>query len=77
LEIFYEDDGVGVQISDKKKIFMEGYGEGTGYGLYLIRKMCDVYGWTINETGEPGKGVQFSITIPRMNENRDELYRTD
>jgi len=41
----------------KKKIFNEGHGKGTGYGLYLIRKMREVYGWTIRETGKHGKGA--------------------
>jgi signal transduction histidine kinase len=26
--------------------------------------MMDVYGWTITEEGEPGKGAKFVITIP-------------
>jgi sensor histidine kinase regulating citrate/malate metabolism len=56
-----EGDGVGIPKSEKEKIFKEGYGKGTGYGLYLIRKMCEVYGWTIHETGKHGKGAQFTI----------------
>jgi len=52
------------------KIFKEGYGKGTGYGLHLIRKICEVYGLTIKETGKHGKGAKFSITIPKMRENK-------
>ncbi len=59
----------------KKRFFKEGYGKGTGYGLYLIRKMCEVYGWTIEETGKHGKGAQFTITIPRISENKRILYK--
>jgi signal transduction histidine kinase len=29
--------------------------------------MCEIYGWTIRETGKLGKGAQFTITIPRLN----------
>jgi signal transduction histidine kinase len=29
--------------------------------------MIEVYGWTINEEGEPGKGAKFVIIIPRNN----------
>ncbi|MFW6117824.1 MAG: MEDS domain-containing protein, partial [Thermoproteota archaeon] len=65
LTIIYEDDGVGIPEEEKEKIFQEGYGRGTGYGLYLIQKMCEVYGWTIHETGTPGEGGQFLITTPK------------
>jgi len=57
--LIYEDDGVGISPSDKANLFEEGYGKGTGFGLYLIRKICTSYGWTITEEGEPGKGVRF------------------
>jgi PAS domain S-box-containing protein len=63
LKLVYEDDGVGIPKAEKKKIFREGYGQGTGYGLYLIRKICEVYGWSIKETGKQGKGAQFTVTM--------------
>jgi PAS domain S-box-containing protein len=69
LNLVYEDDGVGIAKAEKAKIFMEGYGKGSGYGLFLIRKMCEVYGWTIHETGKHGKGAEFTITIPKTSEN--------
>jgi signal transduction histidine kinase len=69
LNLVYEDDGVGIAKAEKAKIFNEGYGKGTGYGLYLIRKMCEVYGWTIRETGKHGKGAEFTIIIPKTSEN--------
>jgi signal transduction histidine kinase len=77
LRLVYEDDGVGIPLSEKPKLFKEGYSTGgsTGYGLYLIRKMMEVYGWTIQETGEPGKGAQFIITIPKTNSSGKENYR--
>ena len=28
--------------------------------------MMNVYGWEIQEIGEPGKGVYFVITIPKI-----------
>jgi PAS domain S-box-containing protein len=67
VNLIYEDDGVGVPHAEKEKIFLEGYGKGTGYGLFLIKKMCDVYGWAIRETGQPGEGARFIITISTMN----------
>ena len=64
--LFYEDDGIGIPEHEKEIIFKEGYGKGTGYGLFLIQKICEVYGWTIKEEGEQGKGAKFIITIPKI-----------
>ena len=75
LKLVYEDDGVGIPKAEKEKIFMEGHGRGTGYGLYLIRKICKVYGWTIRETGKHGKGAEFTITIPKENKKGKTLYK--
>jgi PAS domain S-box-containing protein len=74
VDLIYEDDGVGISDTDKPKLFKEGYGKGTGYGLYLIRKMTEVYGWTIRETGKEGQGAQFTITIPKTSPNGKENY---
>jgi len=75
LRLVCEDDGVGIPAAEKEKILKEGYGKGTGYGLYLIRKMCEVYGWSMRETGKRGKGAQFTIIIPRVGESEEENYR--
>jgi len=75
LKLVYEDDGVGISKAEKEKIFREGYGKGTGYGLYLIRKMCEVYGWDIRETGKQGKGAQFTMTIPKAGGSDKTNYR--
>jgi PAS domain S-box-containing protein len=75
LKLFYEDDGIGIAKNEKEKLFREGYGKSTGYGLYLIQKICREYGWTIKETGVFGKGVQFTITIPKTTKNGKPSYR--
>jgi len=65
LRLIYEDDGVGIPAENKKKLFSKGFSTGvsTGYGLFFIKKMLDVYGWTITEEGEAGKGAKFVISI--------------
>lgn len=75
--LVYEDDGVGIPSEAKLKLFTEGYttGKGSGYGLYLIKRMTEAYGWSIQETGSPGSGARFVITVPRLNEQRKENYR--
>ncbi len=76
LKLVYEDDGMGIPFENKAHLFKEGFSTGgsTGFGLFLTRKMMDVYRWTIEETGEPGKGARFTITIPKMNQNGQENY---
>jgi PAS domain S-box-containing protein len=77
LKLVYEDDGVGISKDNKAKIFNEGFttGKGSGYGLYLVRRMMDVYGWTIQETGTPDNGVCFTIVIPEKNQDGKENYQ--
>jgi signal transduction histidine kinase len=77
LIVVYEDDGAGISAENKQQLFKEGFSTGgsSGYGLYLIRKMIEVYGWTIQETGEPGKGAQFTITIPQLNQNGKSNFK--
>jgi len=77
LRLVYEDDGVGIPLANKPKLFKEGFttGGSTGHGLYLIKKMMEVYGWTIEETGKEGRGARFVLTIPHLNSNGKENYQ--
>ena len=59
------DDGDGVPALEKEKIFERGYGKNTGLGLALSREILDITGITIRETGEPGKGARFEMTVPK------------
>ena len=65
LVISVEDDGIGIPANQKEQIFELGFGRHTGYGLYLAREVLSIAGFSIRETGEPGKGARFDIHIPR------------
>ena len=67
MKLIYEDDGVGISAENKLKLFSEGFSTGgsTGFGLFLTKKMIDVYGWKIEENGTPNEGAKFTITIPK------------
>jgi PAS domain S-box-containing protein len=75
LRLIYEDDGVGISTENKKKLFAEGFSTGgsSGFGLFFIKKMMDVYRWTITEEGEPGKGAKFVIRLPPPQELNGKL----
>ena len=62
--IVCEDDGGGVAVDEKEKIFKRGFGKNTGLGLFLTREILDITGITIHEAGEPGKGARFEMTVP-------------
>ena len=63
--IVCEDDGVGVPVEEKEKIFERGFGENTGLGLFLTQEILSITDITIRETGEPGKGARFEMTVPK------------
>jgi len=77
LVLIYEDDGVGISAENKERLFHEGFSTGgsTGFGLFLTKKMIDVYGWKIEEDGIPNEGVKFIITIPKLNKSGKENYQ--
>jgi len=64
LIIVCEDNGPGVAVAVKEKIFERGYGKNTGLGLFLIREILTSTGIAINETGDPGTGSRFEIEVP-------------
>ncbi|MEI7434641.1 MAG: PAS domain S-box protein [Methanomicrobiales archaeon] len=65
LTIIWEDNGVGIPVEEKEKIFERGFGKNTGLGMFLVREILSLTGITIKENGEPGKGVRFEITVPK------------
>lgn len=62
--IVCSDDGVGVPPADKERIFAPGVGKNTGFGLAISREILDITGIRIHETGMPGNGARFEITVP-------------
>ena len=74
LKLMYEDNGVGIPEETKSNLFKEGFGKGTGYGLYLMKRICEAYGWTIQETGKYGQGVQFTMIAPKTSKDGNKSY---
>jgi len=64
LKLICEDDGVGVPADVKEKIFNRQYFKHTGLGLFLSQEILSITGMTIAETGVPGVGARFEISVP-------------
>jgi len=71
LRIVYEDDGTGIKVEDKERIFERGFGKNTGLGLYLCREILALTGASIRENGEYKSGARFEIVVPSRNWTRD------
>jgi len=64
LTLVCEDNGEGVPEEFKEAIFKRQYFKHTGFGLFLSREILGITGLSIHESGEPGKGARFEITVP-------------
>lgn len=64
LNVVCEDDGAGIPTEVKEKIFNRQYYQHTGLGLFLSREILSITGMTIAETGMPGEGARFNISVP-------------
>jgi CheY-like chemotaxis protein len=59
-----EDDGVGIPSDEKLRLFDRVVGGSGKFGLFFSREFLTLSGMTLRETGIPGKGARFEITVP-------------
>jgi len=62
-----DDDGEGVAVDDRDRIFQSGYSNregGTGLGLPLARKVAEAHGGTLIVLSSPLGGARFELRIP-------------
>jgi PAS domain S-box-containing protein len=64
LRLTFRDNGVGISTEMKSAIFSRKAGETRGMGLFLVSEILMITGITIAETGTPGEGACFEITVP-------------
>ena len=64
LIVSWNDDGKGIPLSLKSRIFERGFGSNTGFGLFLCREILAITGISIRENGVPGEGARFEIRVP-------------
>jgi PAS domain S-box-containing protein len=65
LLLIYEDDGVGIPGERKKDLFIRDVGSATGFSLFFVHDILEISDMSIQETGVPGTGVRFEISVPK------------
>ncbi len=67
LVVSIEDDGRGIPDEDKEKIFERGYKKGkdmgSGMGLYLVKKIAESYGGSVEIKNSELGGARFDVHI--------------
>ncbi|KAB1190070.1 sensor histidine kinase [Haloferax sp. MBLA0076] len=62
---FVADDGAGIPVADRVSVFETGYStntDGTGFGLPIVKRICDAHSWTVSVSDSTTGGAQFDIT---------------
>jgi signal transduction histidine kinase len=81
VEIFVQDNGIGVAPADREKIFAGYYraaegqkqAAGFGVGLALSRMILEAHGTALELESEVGKGSRFSFRLPAYVEGAADL----
>lgn len=69
--LFVTDNGIGVELrGNEKKMFslfkrLHDHVEGSGVGLFIVKRIIDNYSGTIDVASEVGTGTTFTIRFPR------------
>ena len=69
LELVFHDDGKGTAAGGMDTISRPSSGKDHDYDLRMAREILAITGLTLQETGEPGTGARFTISVPKR------LYR--
>ena len=74
-----EDDGPGIQESERERIFEKFYqidsshnGEGNGLGLALVKRILDLNGGTVRVENRPCGGAIFYISLPIKSDSAEK-----
>jgi signal transduction histidine kinase len=64
-----EDNGLGIDDNKQHKLFamfqrLHVHVEGTGIGLYIVKRIIENNGGRIEVASQPGRGTIFTITFP-------------
>ncbi|MGH7195367.1 MAG: sensor histidine kinase [Candidatus Saccharimonadales bacterium] len=84
VQIYVRDTGSGIPAEDVPHLFQKFYRVdnsstrtvgGTGLGLFICRKIIELYNGQIWVESQPGQGSTFFINLPRLGVERAELLK--
>ena len=65
------DRGIGIPAADRERLFQTfhrggnvGQVSGTGLGLVIVKRCCDVHGGSITVLSEENRGTTFKVSLP-------------
>lgn len=61
---YVADDGSGIPEGERESVLEPGYstdGNGTGFGLSIVREICRAHGWTLEITESDAGGARFEV----------------
>jgi signal transduction histidine kinase len=75
--VLIEDTGPGLSVEDAARLFERGYRgsgaggtSGGGIGLSIVRRLCELYDWTVSIAPRPERGavasLRFGSSLPRQ-----------
>ena len=61
---YVADDGPGIPPADRAAVFESGYstGSGSGLGLRVVERVCDVHGWDVTIEDSAAGGTRFAFS---------------
>ena len=69
-ELMVRDTGIGIPPADLSRIFERRYrgahSRGLGLGLYLVNRICQRLGWSIETSSTEGSGTTFRVLLPSV-----------
>ena len=86
VQFFIKDTGAGIGVEDIPHLFQKFYRAdnsatrtigGTGLGLFICRRIIELYNGRIWVESELGKGSTFFINLPRLNDQQREKLEAD
>lgn len=75
VKIEVEDCGPGIEEARKAMVFQPFYSgrvRGMGLGLSIVKGIVDAHGGEVRETGVPGQGARFVISLPGATDHNGE-----
>jgi len=85
INLFVRDTGVGIPAESIDHLFQKFYRVdnsavrtigGTGLGLYITKKIIELYNGKIWAESEVGKGSTFYINLPRLSQQQADIQKT-